>query len=62
MVELEHLSTASATCQNIQLHAIVEGNVMLLETVIGLSKQRGRYALVLSSELAREAQGGLSFP
>ncbi len=48
MVAPEHLLTASASCWNVQLHAIVEETVMLLPRALVLVKQHCRNAVVLS--------------
>jgi hypothetical protein len=57
VVAPEHLHTAPASCQNVQLHAIVDETVVLLPIALVLTKQCGRNAVVLGRKPTGEAQG-----
>jgi hypothetical protein len=57
MVAPEHLRTALFSCQNVQLHAIIEKTVYRLPMAPVVAKQCSRNAVVLSREPTGEAQG-----
>ncbi len=58
VVAPEHIRMTPASCQDVELHSVVEETVVLLSVILILTKQCGRDAMFLSRKFTRQAQGG----